>query len=345
MTNAARLHLGIAAALAALLVPCPSRSDDRPWSLGGSIAIGWDQNILGSASAEQDAFGTDDPDYWFEVDRLDDSRGDISFWAETEVSSFYKELRLRGEYRRYQHLHNAILGRNEYEFFLRQKLPDRQRIDLTIVYSPQVYLRHRADKDALPGDPSFRPEAYRATEIELEYQRLLFELPVAGVFFFENRDETTWFNERDRKELGGGLAVGFNPGYAIVLEPSYEYSVSRSRNKPDLGTDLSHRQHAAGLKARAPLEFVGAGARIEFNTKWKFRTYTTDDPEDTSRFQRKDVAWWWNIYFKQTLGILTPFVGFESSGKRVDLPPGANADTEEGEYDGSLVRFGMDWEI
>ena len=43
--------------------------------------------------------------------------------------------------------------------------------------------------------------------------------------------------------------------------------------------------------------------------------------------------------------VVRPFVIIQGAGRIVDLPVGADASDEDGEYDDLLVRTGIDWEI
>lgn len=332
-----------AAAVTLLLLASRTQAADSAW--GGTFSVGWDRNLLQSSRAEERAFRTADPDQWFEIESLDDWRAEFGLRTRWEVPSLYKKLRVEVEARRSEVAGNPILRSDAYAVSLRQKLPRSARIDLEVAYAPQIYMRHRRDKDALPGQPVFRPEAYSRLEAELGYTRPVLDVPVTFFGQVDTRRETRWFRERDRTSLGAGVKLDLGLGPALSLQPVFVYAEARSRNRPDLGSDFSHREPSVGMGLRSRPPFPFAPWKLDAGTEWKFRTYLTRDPEDSSRFDRKDLSWWWNVRLARPAGVLTPFVAVEASARRVDLPAGADASTEEGEYDSSWIYGGMEWEF
>ncbi len=316
-----------------------------PKSIGGSIEFGYDWNLLGSSTAEKKAFGTDSQDYYFVVDRFDDWQGSIELWGRWDIPSFYKRLRVKARYVRTEWAHESILARDLYRFDLRQKLPDGSRLDLSARHEPQVYLRHRVDKDAAPGDPRFRPEAVRGTKISLGYTRPVSTITATGSIWYEGEDRNRWFNERDEKTWGAELKVALPVAAGMTLSPAYGLDRSQSRNKPDLGSDRSYNEHLIGLRWTQELSFASSAFEIDLATRWKFRTYSTDNPEDQSRYNRHDRIYGWSMRVARLGKIVTPFMSLQGAGRIVDLPAGADASDEEGEYNDLLVRAGIDWEI
>ena len=326
-----------------------ARGEDHPVPLptswGGTVAVGYDQNLLSSSRAEESAFGTESESYYFVIDRLNDWQGAIGLWARWDVPSFYRKMRIKMRYQRTEWAHNDILARDAYRIDLRQKLPGGSRFDLSWRYQPQVYLRHRVDKDAAPGDPRFRPESFRGTKIVLGYSRPLAGLLGTASAWFAEEDRNGWFNERDERALGAGLSVLVPVGDAATLAPFYGFDRSQSRNLPDVGSDRSYFEQIVKLRFRFTWSFAGNDWETALAARWKFRTYTTGDPDDSSRYNRHDQIYGWNLRLAHPGEPITPFIQIEAAGRLVDLPAGADASDEEGEYDDLLVRTGIDWQL
>lgn len=322
------------------------RSDLVPRRLGGGYALGYDGRRLGPLGEGDAESGTGDPAFWFAEPR--DMQLSIRAWAQWKTRLAGERTRIEILYERHEWAQGRILGRNLWELEVRQDLGARSSLELAVEYSPQIYRRHRLDEDAAPGEPRYRPQAFRETEFELEYLRQWTGDLAAGLFVTHSyRDENSWFNERDRWRSGAGLAVEFPIAGLIELEPTYEYRVSRYRNKPNLGTDRAYYEHLAELALRADLPLRGGPWRLAGKVRWKFRHYTTDDPEDESRYRRGDRIYYWTVKLCHADAKVTPFVSAEISGRWVDAPadPGDPDDEDAGEVDHTLVRLGVEWTV
>ncbi len=316
-----------------------------PKSWGGSLSFGWDSNLLQSGRTERRAFGTDNPNYLFVVDRIEGWQGSAEIWGRWDLPSFHKKMRMEIGYRRSQWPHVAILGYDRFDLGLRQKLSDGSQMDLTLRYEPQVYLRHRVDKDAPFGAPRFRPESYRGTEVGLAYARAVSGIKATVLAGYQVQDENRWFNERDEKMKAAGFSLQIPGGKGISFAPSYEFGRSRSRNKPLATSDRSYRQHATGLRAQSPLPLPGGPWGIIAASQWKFRAYTTNDPSDASRYHRHDRAYSWSVRVDRPAVRVTPFAIVEGAGRMVDLPAGAAANDEDGEYGDTVFLTGIEWQF
>lgn len=338
-------------AAAALVIPvsawCGS-SPLRPVACGIGVSFGWDDNLLQSSKAEKDAFEHSSPEALFVIDRLSDWAGRAEAWGRWELPSVYRKLRVEFSYERAQWARTAILGSDRYELDLRQKLPDGSTVDGTLAYVPQTYLRHRVDKKAVAGEPRFRPESFRGYDAELSYQRpLRGALRVQGTLSYEVEDRNHWFDDRDESTTGGELALRIPMGTRLTASPGYGYTKTDGRNDPSIGPDRSHRQHVGSLRLQAA-SFSGDGPHwvLEGGGKWKFRSYTTPDRQDASRFDRNDLLYSWNVRLARPgNGGITPYVTVEGAGRAVDLPSGADASDEEGEYTDLMIRLGLEWEM
>ena len=316
-----------------------------PILIGGGVSVGYQQNVLGASGPELDGFRTGSADYLFLIDRVDDERGEVSIWGRWDVPSFYKSIRLEVGYGRTEFVHSKILGRGQFDFSLKQKLPDRSSLALKLRHEPQVYLRHRVDKDALPGEPRFRPEAVRKTEISLANARSLGSVRGIATVGYSEEDRNRWFNERDERGVYGGLAVEHILANGMTVRPSYEFNRTRSRNHPDLGSDRSYREHAVGFGGDVDLAIHGTDLHAEIAGRMKFRTYTTEDAQDASRYHRHDRMLYAMARITLRLPPLQPYIALEQGGRRVSLPPGAAANDEDGEYNSTFLRVGCDWQV
>ncbi|MFB3907588.1 MAG: hypothetical protein ACE15D_04205 [Candidatus Eisenbacteria bacterium] len=310
------------------------------------MAFGWDSNLLSSSTAETRAFDTGGGDSFFAVDRLEDARARAGFWGRWEVPSFYKSLRIEGSYERFEALHESIVGSGVYAIGLRQKLPDGSRIDLSAAYCPQIYLRHRTNKEALPGEPQFRPEASRQMELEIAHSRPFAGTRLEASIDYETERRIRWFRERDEETWTAGLNVEVPLVSSIDLIGAGFVGGSRTvAPNREPGLDRSHRQAITGLRLSAEPGLPAGPWEMQAGTRWKFRDYTTDDPTDSSRYHRNDRIVSWDVRIGRPMGAFVPFVSYEGSLRRVHLPSGAQSSNEEGEYDDTLISLGVQWEF
>jgi len=306
-----------------------------PDRVGATITGGWEARPIRSSTGEVDPdLGTGDGRYWFAP--TEDVEGRWQIWSRWRVG----DSKLRFGYERRDWVDGEIFGREVWSTDLRQKLGRKMEFKIDVEYSPRIYLRHRSDKDALPGSPRFRPETYRGLEMGASLSKDLGRLTVSALGALDVRDENRWFNERDRVGRGGGVELDYQLDRGSRIRPFYLRMITESKNEPDLGSDRSHREHEWGLRA---IHSLGA-LTVSGYGKLSFRSYTTTDPEDTSRFGRKDmiryfsgrVAWKGNAMW-------TPFFSIEVSGRSVNK---ATVEIDEvaddGVSDRSLIRFGVD---
>mgnify|MGYP000181251460 CR=1 FL=1 len=318
----------------------------RPDSFGGSFVVGRDANVLSSSDAEKRAFESNSPNAWFEVDRLDDTQGRLALWSRWKLPSFYKTARVGLDYRRSEYRHAEILGRDRFAFDVKQKLPGESVLDFEASYEPQVYMRHRVDKDAPAGAPRFRPEAYRVLSFGLSHTRpLATELAFTIGFDRELERATRWFRERERARNEGYLRLTTLMTTGLGLRSKYGYAAANSRNRPDLGSDLGYHEHVLGLGLDAETLRWGGPWQVALDATLKLRHYTTGDRSDTSRFDRDDRTHALSARLTWARRAVAPFLLIEGGGRRIDLPPGATADSDESEYDDSFMASGIAWQF
>ena len=257
------------------------------WEVG--VAFGYDTNLLNSSDAERQAFDSGDPGAFFVVDRLEDAFLHGRAEAEWNLGqALGARSSLRGRYERLQFVHESIKDENRYALGWAGRIGRTTRVGIDGSFLPQVYERHRRDKDALPGDPLFRAEVYRRWDVAAEWLRSWTPRFAAGLEVSGSwRNYGEAFQERDRRRLGLAALSSWEASPRLRFELEGGYRRSRSRNEPDLGSDLSYREWTLrpGLRAR---EVAGISeARLLFERNW--RHYTSDDPDDEDHFGRDDA--------------------------------------------------------
>jgi hypothetical protein len=318
----------------------------RPVALGGSLFAGWHKNVLGASRAEQDAFANGDPGYFFVVDRLNDWVIGGEAWARWNLPSVYRTVRLDLGVQQREWAGLSILGWDRFDLDLKQKLPARSAFRFRMGYEPQVYLRHRRDKDAGFGQPAFRPEAYRGLDLEARYQRpLAGDLNLTLLVNYESRNETKWFEERSRKRRGAGLEIVIPLGGSASVKPGYEYGRIRSRNRPDLGSDQSSREHVPSMRLKFESRILGEPLTLDAGGKMKFRSYTTDNRDDASRYHRRDRSYYWSVKLSRPSPPLSPFLKVERDGRAINVPLKPDSANEDGAYNALKIWAGVDWEL
>jgi len=199
------------------------------------------------------------------------------------------EARLR--YTRLQYLRETIRSENHYGFLWRSRLDPRTQADLSLEFAPDIYGRHRRDKDALPGDPVFRAEVRDQWDAALQITRSLVPgWSSVSVLEGSVRDFRRVFDERDRWRAGGRTGLMWQSrGGAATLDVTGGYRSLRSRNVPYLGSDLSYREWTVRSAAEAACLRGFLRLRAYANRDWL--DYTSSDPSDLSHYGRRDVAW------------------------------------------------------
>jgi hypothetical protein len=330
-----------------VLAPLSVRADSRdmlPDSWGGKLAVGYENRAESNSEPGDPATGTGNPRFWYT--EPEDILGIANLWAKWKLRPFRQASRIKLEYERQEWMEGEILGRNLLTLELRQGLSKRSRLELEVEYAPQVYVRHRSDKDAEPGEARFRPEAYRETEVELAYRYSWppRELHTTILANYTVRDMTRWFNERDRKRVGGGLSLDLPLSGRTRIKPEYQFRVNTSRNEPDLGRDLSYREHVLELRLATGGDWVLGPWGLDVQARLKLRHYTTDNPEDTRRYRRNEQTYYWDVKLKRRVGPVTPFASWQAFGRWVDVPGNVETVDEDGEIDRSLLQIGLEWE-
>jgi hypothetical protein len=317
----------------------------RPEQVEATMSLGYDSNLLDASDAELRSFEGGDPGALFVVDRMEDAfvLGEVEGeWALGRPLGL--KTKLTAGYARAQFLHNSIKSEDSYTIEIQAKPSQVRRLALGISHSPQVYGRHRFDKDAVPGAPQFRAETYRRWELALEYRQAIGDRLEAGATL-----ERTWkdycepFVERDRRRSGffGGAEWDTRQHLALRIEAGFRRSTSR--NEPDLGSDLSYREWI--VEPGMTIDGIGH-MTLEVDYELGLRHYTSADPEDTSHHGRDDRLGYFRVTARRAV---TPALRLHTTYSRGWRSAELNESErsvefdEEGSYSEDVVYGGFTW--
>ncbi|HYQ90315.1 MAG TPA: glycosyltransferase [Candidatus Binatia bacterium] len=263
----------------------------RPNAVNAEVLVGYDTNILDASNAEIHAFETHDPGSFFVVRHMNDGALQMSVdgrWP-LAVDGGKTEARLR--YTRLQYLRETIRSESHYSLLWRTRSDPRTEIEMSLEFAPNIYGRHRRDKDAIPGDPVFRAEVRDEWDTALQVTRSLHP-GWSSVTVLEGsvRDYRPAFDERDRWRAGGRTGLLWQtPGGAVTFNLTGGYRRLRSRNVPYVGSDLSYRDWT--VRSAAELVCLNGFLRLRAYANRDWLDYTSSDPSDQSHYGRRDGAW------------------------------------------------------
>jgi predicted glycosyltransferase len=313
--------------------------------LAVTMLSGYDSNLLDASNAEREAFDESSPKALFVVDRMADLFLEGSAEADWELGrplGVKSKLRIRGWRRQYAH--SPIKNESNWSTGLHLKPGGGVRTVLEVEYRPQVYGRHRLDKDALPGAAQYRAEVHRRWDAALAVEgRLGDGLQLAAELAASAKDYSQPFNERDRRRIGlsGELVHQVSP--RIEVGCALGWCVASSRNEPDLGKDLSYREWTAEPWVR--LGQIATALDLEAGLELDWRHYTSRDRDDWNHWKRKDLLG--EGYLRLALQLSSSLIwqtDFVTRWRRADLATGQSIDyDEEGSFSERTVRGGITW--
>ena len=265
-----------------------SAFDVAPTALEARLWLGHDSNLLDLSDLERGAFANGGDGFYFAVDRMADqfSEGELALeWKAPKRVRDRPSLRLGWERRQYWN--NPIKSEDDLALGIAVRPGERTRVEVEAHLRPQVYARHRFDRDAFPGEPQFRPEAYRRVDLDLTVNRELvprtsIDLVLDGSW----RRYQAPFLERDRESFGGGGGVKRSLGGKIEAHAGVRYRATWTRNEPWDPDDRSHRTWRAlsGIAfGRLPLL-----KRVSVDLELEWRRFTSTNPDDQDHFGRHD---------------------------------------------------------
>ncbi len=336
----------ILATLTGALAAGAAPDEIRPARVFAEVAAGYDTNILNSSDAELNAFDTQDPEAFFAINRTADASMRLAVEADWRLGRVLgMKPKLRAGYARDQFAHNPITGVSAYTAEMSTRLPAEMRSTLTCAYRPQVYGRHRVDKDALPGDARYRAEAHRRWDVEWTVERAVNPTVSVGASV-----EGTWKNytepfvERDQRRLGLALSSEVTTARRVSLEISGGWRRALSRNQPDLGKDLSYYEWEIGPE----ITWDGPSADTELSAALdlSWRHYTSRDPDDENHYRRHDLFGGVSAALLYRLsGCLAWRLAGGHAWRSAALNSGEEADyDEEGSFSEWVWESGLRWE-
>ena len=356
------LRGGASALLACALIALPASAargaEPDPFRLRLSVQPGYDDNILQLSEDEQQEFEDDTDPNQFLIESTDDVitraraelRWETNLWKKRTT---YWSARITA----YIFATNDVKDYEEYVVGVDQEIhrPSRHRswVELEYTRSPSRYSREITDDDAtLAAGTRIRESLIQETdEYWLGYrQRILGkELELEGGYRFEVMDFGTHFPERDSVR-GTWVLQGRSEPFETW---PFQFTISQEYGTNDAEGDLasttfvdddpSYRFYGTTLSAELPWK---GGGHFEAEIEVEFRSYTTDNPLDTVRFDREDDRRTYTGRVEQTLrpGFLA-FAEYRHRVVEADLPRATPATDEDTDYVESLVLLGIRWEL
>ncbi len=317
----------------------------RPADMEGRLLYGRDSNLLDASDAEREAFATDAPGTFFVVDDMEDDFLAMAWegtWTLGRGLGGKHELGLG--YERTQFLRNPIKSAEAFAATYYLKPGGRSRVALEVAHRPQIYGRHRFDKDALPGAFQFRAEVHKRWDLELEMRRrhgdrVQFTLALNGSW----REYAEAFRERDRVRLGVLGEVEFEIDRRLTVGSEVGVRRSRSRNEPDLGKDLSNREWL--WKPFVEAGWPAAASIFTAFLELTWREYAAQDPADWNHYGRHDRFGDLALSWERALSdVLSLYSQYRTQWRSVRLDSGQDVDyDEEGAFSEHVISGGVFW--
>ena len=312
----------------------------QPARVTFDVAGAYDDNVLNASDAEREAYETVDPEALFAINRMEDFLVATALevdWRLLRIGDWKSMARLSAS--RIQYLHNPIRSTSSYGAKLQLRPSARSRFELELRYQPQIYGRHRRDKDAQPGAPQFRAEVHRRWDIELTYRiKATHRTSISAELTGSQKDYNSPFNERDRHRWGIAAEVTRALGRPGECGLFGEYRQARSRNEPDLGKDLSYSEWILGPWWRSTY-FVPVTLSGEF----AWRNYDSDLPDDWNHAGRHDLMGELQIELQRTLSpMLSGYFTYVRRWRRALLDSDVVIDyDEEGSFSEGVLTVGL----
>jgi hypothetical protein len=327
-----------------VMLPSPSQARaSRAWPevLEARLSAGYDSNLLDASDADRSAFALRDPESFFVVNSMRDGfleAGVAGEWRFPRLLAGRPTLRLG--YQRRQYFDNPIKSSDDYTLDGTLRLAAATRVDLGLEFQPQIYQRHRRDDNALPGEPEFRPEVLRRTDMSAGLtQRLRAGTSLKAGLRGSLRDTRAPFDARDRRLFGGdvGIAQALPRGARFGL--SGGYARTRSRNDPASPTDLSNREWTLSSWLEARSNRMATTLGLWFQLGW--RHYASSEPADGSHFGRVDNSTALELRLTRDLGGALAWVTRLAPQSRTANIQVGSAD--DGAFSDAEIQSGIRW--
>ena len=306
------------------------------------FTLGHDSNLLDISDFEQATFGVPGTSTFFAVDRLSDQFGEGEAEAEWRADDLGGRPRLRLSWERRQYLHNPIKSEDHLTLGLRLRPAGSSRVDLKAEYRPQVYVRHRLDSGALPGEPLFRPEVYERGDLELDVHQPLGKSTAAEILVLGSKRRYDGpFEGRNRETFGGGGAMERTLSKNLVVRGGAEYRATWTENDPGDPDDRSYRDWRA--VAGIALAEVPLLETVTLDLELVWRRFTSTNPDDQDHYGRRDQGGEAELEITRRLSRAFSWVSNGILRWRDSNFPETTFD-EEGVLQDSELRTGIAWE-
>jgi hypothetical protein len=288
-----RLLIAAASAFGVALVPW-----DVPSAVAGSnkggirletrLSLGYDSNLLDLSDVERNSFPGGGDSTFFVVDRMSDQflQGEIEVeWKSSRAVPARPDVRVG--WQRRQYLHNAIKSEDHLVLGLQlQPLPSTS-VDIEAGIRPQVYGRHRFDRDALPGEAQFRPEVHKRWDLDLSLEQALAGRTAVEILVeASTRRYEAPFQDRDRESFGLGGRVSHSFGEPVEVSAAVRNRGTWTRNDPWDPDDRSYRAWRASTDIR--LRDLPLLEELHLGLDLEWRRFTTNNLDDQDHFRRRD---------------------------------------------------------
>src|SRR5262245_15758638 len=142
----------ILAGLVDTFLPCPSSASPMAASLEGRFSIGYDSNLLDASAADRAAFASGNPKDFFVVNAMEDEFIEGQARCVLRFQKLAARPSLKLGYERRQYVDNPVKSSDRYSLDAVARLGARTRATLAVDFQPTLYLRHRRDDYAQPGE-------------------------------------------------------------------------------------------------------------------------------------------------------------------------------------------------
>jgi hypothetical protein len=329
------------------LLLCAARSSEAKASyfvpdLEARLSLGHDSNLLDISDLERAAFESGDDGAFFVVDRMSDQfcEGELGVeWKAPRLFAGRPSLRLGWERRQY--MNNPIKSEDHLTLGMRVRPGERMHVEVEAGLRPQTYARHRFYRDALPGEPQFRPEVYRRWDLDLiAHHDLGRNTAVEVLLEGSSRRYQAPFEERDRKSFGGGGGLTRSLGGKLEVRAGTRYRATWTRNDPWDPDDRSHRAwRASSGITLGGLPFLKV---VSLDLELEWRRFTSTNPDDQDHFGRRDRGGEVDLEILRGLGSSLEWVNRATWRWRSSDFPEAVFD-EEGVFEDAVFRTGVLW--
>jgi len=343
--------------------PRPDR-EALPRRLGLDVSLFslYDDNVLQLSDLDLEQFRKSPDSPRFDIRSTDDTiaEGAISLeWRPRPLPR--RETTLDASVRTYQYVRDDVKDFARYSLAVSQELTASRRhlasLKAQAGWTPHFYLRRLTDNDDSfeAGRTIRRGLTYAETEYGLLYQQEIVRDRLEGRLGWEAqvRNYNDHFDERDgtKDALSASLKTRPFGRTKISIRTTYRRggldAAGDLASSPIPDDDISYRHRAFVLESVFPWSRP-AGGRIEVDLERETRDYTTDNPFDLCRFDRKDIRrdYRWRLV-QQVSGKIELVAELRRRTNATTIPglvdPGGC--TDETEFEQRRITLGLTWHV